>query len=142
MKSKIEKNMENAVKFYVYKAFKILGYIILGVCIAFLVGYIVMRLWNWLMPDLFGLPQIDYWKALGILLLSKIIFGFGGGGGDGRSKGKKSKNKNRVNACSKMRKDFSQWKHYDEFWQAEGEQSYKNYVDKLNTKKSSENPAS
>lgn len=137
MKSKIKKNMENSVKFYVYKAFKILGFIILGICIAFLVGYVVMRLWNWLMPDLFGLPQIDYWKALGVLLLSKIIFGFGGG--DGHSKSKQSKKKFKQNACSTMRKDFTQWKHYDEFWQAEGEQSYKNYVEKINTKNKREN---
>ncbi len=43
--------------------------------------YLVMVLWNWLMPAVFRLPEITYWQALGILVLSKIIFGFGGGGG-------------------------------------------------------------
>lgn len=43
-----------------------------------LVGAVVMMLWNWLMPVLFGLPVIGYWQALGLLLLSKILFsGFG-----------------------------------------------------------------
>ena len=102
MKSKIEKNMEKSVRFYVYKAFKIVFFIILGLSIAFLVGYIVMRLWNWLMPDIFGLPAIDYWKAVGILLLSKIIFGFGGG--SSHSKHKKNKKRFNVNPCSSMRK--------------------------------------
>jgi Ca2+/H+ antiporter, TMEM165/GDT1 family len=38
-------------------------------------GYIVMRLWNWLTPGLFGWHAISFWQALGILLLSKILFG-------------------------------------------------------------------
>jgi hypothetical protein len=44
-----------------------------------LVGFVTMWLWNWLVPDLFNGPVITYWKALGILLLTKILFwGFGG----------------------------------------------------------------
>src|SRR5512140_23820 len=42
---------------------------------------LVRLLWNWLMPPIFHLPAITYWQALGVLVLSKIIFGFGGGGG-------------------------------------------------------------
>jgi len=38
-------------------------------------GYVVMRLWNWLMPALFGWHLIGFWQALGILVLSKILFG-------------------------------------------------------------------
>jgi hypothetical protein len=38
-------------------------------------GYVVMRLWNWLMPALFGWHVIGFWQALGILVLSKILFG-------------------------------------------------------------------
>jgi hypothetical protein len=39
-------------------------------------GWLVMLLWNWLMPSLFiGAQQVDYCQALGILLLSKILFG-------------------------------------------------------------------
>ncbi|MBS1230524.1 MAG: hypothetical protein H6R17_3801 [Proteobacteria bacterium] len=45
-------------------------------------GLAVMLLWNWLMPALFvGVPPIGFWQALGILALSKILFGgFRGGG--------------------------------------------------------------
>ncbi|XOV95389.1 MAG: hypothetical protein ACFHWX_07185 [Bacteroidota bacterium] len=45
------------------------------------VSGIVMYLWNWLMPDIFDLRVITFWEAAGILLLSKIIFGFGKKGG-------------------------------------------------------------
>jgi hypothetical protein len=41
-----------------------------------------MWLWNWLMPVLFGLHAINFWQALGIVVLSKILFGsFRGGHG-------------------------------------------------------------
>lgn len=41
---------------------------------------VVMSLWNWLMPALFGWHSITLWQAVGILVLSKILFGgFRGG---------------------------------------------------------------
>lgn len=40
-----------------------------------LFGYVVMRLWNWLMPALFGWHLITFWQALGVLVLSRILFG-------------------------------------------------------------------
>jgi len=36
---------------------------------------LVMALWNWLLPLLFGLHQITFWQALGILVLARILFG-------------------------------------------------------------------
>ncbi len=48
-------------------------------------GYAVMALWNWLMPPLFGLHLITYWQAVGILVLSKILFGGFRGGRPGWS---------------------------------------------------------
>ena len=39
------------------------------------IGFVVMGLWNWLMPSLFGLKLITYWQAVGLLILSKILFG-------------------------------------------------------------------
>lgn len=43
-------------------------------------GLIFLLLWNWLMPAIFGLPQINYYQALGLLILSKIIFSGAGKG--------------------------------------------------------------
>jgi len=36
---------------------------------------IVMLLWNWLMPSVFGLSCIDFWQAFGLLVLSRLLFG-------------------------------------------------------------------
>src|SRR5436305_11131068 len=38
-------------------------------------GTLVMRLWNWLLPELFGWPEITFWQALGLLTLCRILFG-------------------------------------------------------------------
>src|SRR4051812_8398687 len=38
-------------------------------------GGIVMQLWNWLLPSLFGWRQITFWQALGLLALCRILFG-------------------------------------------------------------------
>lgn len=47
---------------------------------AAVVGAVVMVLWNWLMPFLFGWPEIGYWQALGLLVLSRLLVGrFRGG---------------------------------------------------------------
>ena len=35
---------------------------------------LVMILWNWLMPAIFGLTAITFWQAVGLLLLSKLLF--------------------------------------------------------------------
>jgi hypothetical protein len=51
-----------------------LGAITLIVIIAILLTLPTMWLWNWLMPSLFGLVKINFWKALGINLLSGILF--------------------------------------------------------------------
>ena len=41
-------------------------------------GVAVLVLWNWLLPPLFGVPQISFLQALGILALSRILFGGSG----------------------------------------------------------------
>ena len=60
---------------------------ILGIVIFTAIGgEVVMLLWNWLAPTLFGLRQITFWQALGLLALCRILFGgFGLGGGGHRN---------------------------------------------------------
>jgi hypothetical protein len=38
-------------------------------------GFVVMSLWNWLMPALFGWKLVSFWQAVGLVILSKILFG-------------------------------------------------------------------
>jgi len=40
----------------------------------FIFGNVIMYLWNALLPNLFGISTITFWQALGILVLSKILF--------------------------------------------------------------------
>jgi hypothetical protein len=38
-------------------------------------GAVVMALWNWLMPPIFGLHPIGFAQAVGMLVLARILFG-------------------------------------------------------------------
>src|SRR5437870_6933269 len=60
---------------------------ILGILIFTAIGGgVVMLLWNWLAPVLFGIRLITFWQAIGLLALCRILFGgFGLGGGGHRS---------------------------------------------------------
>ena len=51
----------------------------------FIGGELVMQLWNWLLPTLFGWRLITFWQALGLLALCRILFGGWGGHGSPRS---------------------------------------------------------
>ena len=45
-----------------------------------IVGLLVMELWNWLIPELFNGNMINYWQALGLLALVRLLTGFGRAG--------------------------------------------------------------
>jgi hypothetical protein len=45
---------------------------------AFIGGAIVQWLWNWLVPPVFGWPEVTFWQALGLLALCRILFGGSG----------------------------------------------------------------
>lgn len=57
---------------------KCLGVFLAGIAlltvIALLTALPIMWLWNWLCPELFGLPIIGFWQALGLSLLSGCLF--------------------------------------------------------------------
>ena len=74
-------------------------------------GEIVLHLWNWLLPPLFGLRQITFWQALGILLLCRILFGgfgFHGSGGPGRSNFRRRMQERCENMTPEERERFRQ----------------------------------
>src|SRR5215469_15135478 len=59
---------------------RVLRFMVFAILIITVLSFVVMRLWNWLAPALFGWHLITFWQALGILVLSKILFGgFRGG---------------------------------------------------------------
>jgi hypothetical protein len=59
-------------------AAKVVAFVIVGVAVF---GFVVMALWNWLVPSIIGWKAIDYWQALGLFVLAKVLFGFGRFGG-------------------------------------------------------------
>jgi hypothetical protein len=45
------------------------------IAVAALLGLVVMLLWNALVPELFHGPSLGYWQAVGLLVLSRLLFG-------------------------------------------------------------------
>jgi hypothetical protein len=69
-----------------------IGFAILGIGLLAGLGLVVMLLWNWLMPEIFGLKQLNYWQAWGLLILSWILFkGLGSSAGSSGSTERKRK---------------------------------------------------
>jgi len=63
-----------------FRIVKVLG-ILLIICVVFSVlSFVVMQLWNNVLAVVLHIGLVTFWQAAGILLLSKILFGFGGKG--------------------------------------------------------------
>ncbi len=128
----------------IFRVLKIVGMAIGGIAIAvllaFVFGYVVMWLWNWLMPSIFGLKAITYWQAFGLIVLAKIFFGGSHGQGHhGRGHDKHWKHwrhKHRFADDWAPNGDYSNWRYYDEYWKTEGKASFEAY---LNRTKQEEN---
>ena len=109
----------------------IVGWVLFGIiaaiAFALLLGFGVMWLWNWLMPEIFGLTTIGYWQAIGLFALAKILFGCIGGNSSSK---KKEKEKSFSNKNEKECGDFSKWKQYDQFWKKEGENAFNSFINR------------
>jgi len=57
------------------RALKVLKVVVMVIAIAAVLSFVVMHLWNSLLPGIVGWKAITYWQALGLLLLCKILFG-------------------------------------------------------------------
>ena len=72
-------------------------------------GGVVMLLWNWLAPTLFGLRLITFWQAIGLLALCRILFGgFGMGGGGHRSSRRRMEGRIRERVRERMAERWEQ----------------------------------
>ena len=49
----------------------VVGFLLLS---AIILAFPTMWLWNWLMPDIFGVTQIALYQAMGINFLANILF--------------------------------------------------------------------
>jgi hypothetical protein len=57
------------------KLLKIIRIVLFVALVAVVLGFVVKGLWNVLIPPIFGWHMITFWQAIGLLLLSKILFG-------------------------------------------------------------------
>ena len=63
------------------RAKRITAFIVFGSIFFVAIGYFVMFLWNNLIPEIFEMPEITFWQAVGLLILTRILFtGFRPGG--------------------------------------------------------------
>ena len=139
MENKLMERLYHSSDSRTRKFLRIIGMVFVGVIFAILFalvfGFLVKWLWNVLMPELFGLTQITYWQAFGIVVLAKLLFGtFGskGHGHDRRSRhpGPFGKLHDRFHGAEEgpwSRRSRS-WKTYRQFWQEEGKAAFEAYM--------------
>ncbi len=112
-----------------WKIIRIIGLVIAGVVLAgafaLVLGVVVQWLWNWLMPDIFGLHPISYWQAFGLLFLAKLLFG-GFGHHHPSHHLKKGVGHDHTN----------HWKHYNWFWHEKGNVVADDLIKRTQTEKS------
>lgn len=129
MKEYMEHRVKSKSENFFHGAFKVLFMILAAIAFLLLFGYGFMLLWNWLIPEVFGLPSLTYWQGVGILVMAKLLFGnFEGKGHKKHSKKRGKKFRRKINTHCKG--DFSKWKFYDEFWKEEGETAFNEYVER------------
>lgn len=97
---------------HTFKRYKFL-FILFPVAILFAVSGIVMWLWNMLLPEIIGVKAVTFWQAMGILVLSKILFGgFHGKSCKHKRRFEEMKHHNRLAAMSDEEKEKlrAEWK--------------------------------
>ena len=115
------------------------GSIISGVLIAALFGLVfgglVMVLWNWLMPAIFGLSVIGYWQGFGLVLLTKLRFGGFGHRWPDSGKHRRPDPRWHGNGHGRWqasdRKHWHNWRFddvYEDWWEKEGSTSFDKFM--------------
>ena len=98
-------------KFWIKKGLMMFVFFIAAI---FVFGALVMSLWNAILPAVLGVKAITFIQALGILLLSKILFGGFGGrhwGGRREHMWKEKMNDKWANMSPEQRDQFkAEWK--------------------------------
>lgn len=92
----------------------------------FLFGAIVMGLWNAILPAVIGVKAISLWQALGILILSKILFGGFRGewrGRHGNVRWMEMKEKFSNMSPEEKEKFKSEWKNRCATWKMRGQEN-------------------
>ncbi|MBU4538075.1 MAG: hypothetical protein L6264_05675 [Weeksellaceae bacterium] len=90
---------------------KIAFFVLAGIAMVFAVSGMVMWLWNCLLPEIIGVKTITFWQAMGILVLSKILFGGFGGKGFNKDKFRRLKEERMSGMSPEEKEKFKEiWK--------------------------------
>ena len=52
---------------------KVLKIVVIATVATGVITFLVMTLWNWLIPPLFRGPTVTFWQTLGLLVLVKLL---------------------------------------------------------------------
>ncbi len=98
---------------------KVLGMIVCAALAVVALGFVIMTLWNHILVAVLGVKAITYCQALGIFVLSKLLFGGFKGRGCGcgfRGRGREMKEK-WMNMTPEERESFKQnWRSRCRTW--------------------------
>lgn len=86
--------------------------VVFAASLVFIFGYVVMLLWNGVLPALLSIRHIAYWQSVGLLLLTRILVG-------GFQHGKHGGGRFGHGAHRRQ---------YDDWWNEVGQQSYRNFA--------------
>jgi hypothetical protein len=102
--------------------------IIAAAAVSLIIAALVMLLWNWVMPDMFGLGVIGYWQAFGLALLVKLLVGgFAKRFSPPPGRWPKHWKEHRFGRfCADKRFDEA----YEEWWESEGSAGFEEYLKK------------
>ena len=108
---------------------KIIGFAVLGTVAIALLSFAVMSLWNAILVSVLSVKAITYCQALGILVLSKILFGGFGKGCCGHRKhpmwNEKMKEKWEKMSPAERDQFKQQWRNKCRSWRGFGESAEK-----------------
>lgn len=118
-----------------FKGVHIAGKVVFGIAaaavFALVFGILVMLLWNWLMPLIFGLPEITYWQAFGIVILVKLVFGTIGhrhSNREWRQPRDRWKNGEPKGHDWMQTGEHQHWQYWRDFWKDEGRDVFAKYI--------------
>ncbi len=121
------------------KVAKVAGLVVLGIItaavLAIVFGLLIQWLWNELMPPIFGLPEVSYWQAVGLVVLAHILFGHHN---HTHSAARKKGSRAVLGTCGgtvtvesdeKENEEFTmEWDSFREFWKDHGREAFTSWL--------------
>lgn len=117
------------------KVAKVAGLVVLGIiaaaALAIVFGLVVQWLWNQLMPPIFGLPEVSYWQAVGLVILAHILFGHHNHSHDGPKKSRRASICGGKAATTNKEENetfIKDWDSFREFWKDHGREAFTSWL--------------